>query len=134
MNRLRDWPVRIDALVNECRRTPFAWGVHDCCQFARRFIQAQTGEDPAAFWGLAPYATATQAKAELARLGGLAALPLHAGLREVPVRFAQRGDIVLVRQGRRRALAGCMGAEIAAPSKAGLESLPIGVAINAWRI
>ncbi|MBM3855052.1 MAG: hypothetical protein FJ399_18170, partial [Verrucomicrobia bacterium] len=36
--RLPDWPARLDAFIEQRRRSAFAWGVHDCCQFARAAV------------------------------------------------------------------------------------------------
>lgn len=57
---------------------------------------------------------------------------------EIPVTRAGRGDLVIYdiesRRGPVKNLGVCMGATIAAPSRAGLAHLPLTVARRAWRV
>ena len=133
--RIEGWESLLNEHIEQAKGIVFEWGMNDCALWAADWVNKATGNDFASQWrGL--YTTeaelnALMAERELELPGDIAD---DVGLPQMDVPFAQRGDIVLVRQGRRKALAGCVGAEIAAPSKAGLESLPISVAINAWRI
>ena len=45
LQRLRDWPERLDALLRDRADWPFVWGVHDCCTFCADAVQAITGVD-----------------------------------------------------------------------------------------
>lgn len=129
--RRPDWPVRLDAFIEQRRRTPFAWGVHDCCQFAREGVRALTGVDPAKGWGLRRYTTAKGAASTLKRLGGVAAIPERAGCMRLPrVALAQRGDIVE----REGVLGICVGAHVAMPGATGLIFTSLLDCTSAWRV
>lgn len=139
--RVQAWPIQLRALLERRRRMPFRYGLHDCCQLARRALEAQTGVDPAAAWDLRPYRTHAAAAAALARLGGLEALPIAAGLVEVPVPRAARGDIVLLRYEAPRpdmdplrlaALGVCDGLLSAFPGRRGLLFRPTLECAKAW--
>lgn len=132
--RLQDWPLRLDAFVEQRRCMPFAWGSQDCCQFARHAVAALTGSDPAADWGLRPYRTAKGAAGQLARLGGIAALPGRAGLSEIPLLRAGRGDLALVPNAGRPALGIVLGAKVAYVGEQGLAFVPVTACTNTWRV
>lgn len=133
MKRREDWDQQLNALVERRRHMPFRWGFHDCCQFARYAVEAQTGSDPAQEWKLRSYKTASGAARELRRLGGLENLPARAGAVEIRVTLARRGDIVLCPSGERFALGVCLGAMTAAPTKHGLVFIPTLECSRAWR-
>lgn len=117
---------------------PFAWGAQDCAQFVRHGLAAITGEDPASAWGLPDYHTQLGAARVLRRLGGLAGLPERAGLAEVAVPLAARGDVLLVpavpKGPDRPSLALCLGLHGAATGREGLVFLPTLTALRAWRV
>lgn len=48
MSRLPDWKNRLHAYLDDCARTPFALGTHDCALFAAGAVAAMTGTDIAA--------------------------------------------------------------------------------------
>lgn len=134
MIRRETWQADLADFIEQRRGMPFAWGVQDCCQFAREAIRVQTGVDVASSWNLAPYASARGAAAVLRPLGGVSALPALAGLTETRLTMARRGDIVAVPVRRRLALGVCMGELTAAPGKRGLEFHPTLSCSRAWRI
>ncbi len=149
--RREDWPERLNALVEERRRTAFAWGTHDCILFAADAVAAMTGRDPAAAWRGA-YADAEGA-ARIIRLaarrarrashmgeGGCAA---RGGIEEVlraalgaPIMpaFAQRGDVVLVETPAGPAAGICLGAACVFAAPRGLSYLPLRRAVLAFRV
>lgn len=131
--RLPDWPEQLAAFLAQRRRMPFAWGVHDCCQFARRAVEAITGRDPAAHLELGFYATERGAARVLARLGGITELPGQCGLRAVPLSFVRRGDVVLL-GGSQPALGICIGGRVAFPASFGLAVLDLRACFRAWRV
>lgn len=133
MKRLEDWPTRLFAYIAQRRRMPFAWGTHDCCQFARRAVEAITGEDPAAGLDLLEYTDAAGAAAYLAE-HPIESIPAAAGLQEIPVLRAQRGDIVLMPSGEHLVLGVCLGGYIAGPGATELEHIPLRRAVKAWRV
>lgn len=134
--RKPDWPLRLHAYIAQRRRIAFAWGVQDCCQFARGAAKAITDRDIAKGRGLklCRYRKTGTAARVLARLGGVAAIPGLCGLREIKPAFAQRGDFVLSLTEGRETLCVCIGTELAAPGAAGLVFRPMSEALRAWRI
>lgn len=134
MIRRQDWPARLHACIEQRRCMPFAWGVQDCCQFARRAFEAVTGADPAAAWGLRSYRSERTAAALLRRLGGIEALPAKAGCSEVPVLLASRGDVALVPNEGRPALGVVLGAKVAFPGAGGLHFVATAQSFKTWRV
>jgi hypothetical protein len=141
--RVQTWPRDLAALIERRRHMPFRFGMHDCCQFARAAIEAQTGEDPAALLRLASYRRRAHAAAELRRLGGIAALPAAAGLAPIAPGIAGRGAIGLQRYESPRpgmaplqleALGVCLGIMSAFPGRRGLVFNRTLGCIAAWRI
>ncbi len=134
MRRVDNWPSAFHALLEQHRRTPFAWGVHDCCQFARKGILAIAGNDVAADWNLPSYTTAAQAAAVIEQLGGLEALPARAGLEEVAPKLAQRGYVMLADFEGRPTLGLCSGLKSAFAGKDGLVWLRTLDCRRAWKL
>lgn len=132
--RISGWPAALDAYVERHRCMPFAWGVHDCCQFPRGAIKAITRRDPSKGWRLGRYRTARGAAKVLVRLGGIENLPDRAGLVEIPVARAGRGDVMLCRNDGRLALGVCIGQHCAAPGATGLVFVPALECLRAWRV
>jgi hypothetical protein len=130
--RRPNWPAALHAILEQRRCTPFAWGSHDCCQFARRAIEAMTGTDPLP--GVPQYATAREAILILRILGGIEALPDQAGLGEVRLSLAGRGDLMSCQTGRHIALGICIGRQAAFAGKAGLVYWPTMSCRKAWKV
>jgi len=125
MNRHQDWQLRLEAFIAARRHAPFAWGSNDCATFAADCVQAITGIDPAPS-GLRAHSTAKQAYRAIARHGDLRAIATAALGEPRPAVFAQTGDIVLTKAGRRDMLAVCNGRAALAPSADGLVTVPLG--------
>jgi len=116
MARYSDWERRLETHFGALRATSFQWGQFDCAMAICQGVLAITGLDAGA--GLrGEYATADEAAALIALNGATlslegptrigresagdlgtlaAALAEGYGFGEVPARFAQRGDVVLV--------------------------------------
>lgn len=137
--RVEAWPERLAALIEARREAPFAWGSHDCCLFAADAVLASTGRDPAAAVR-GSYASEAEAEALMLGAGGLeafvAAAAAEAGLPEIPVAFAQRGDIALVRPGNDPAVGVVLGDRVAVVGMDRMGFLPIGAAgvLRAWAV
>lgn len=121
MMRQPGWESRLYALERDCRQLAFAWGMHDCCSFAAAAVEAVTGQ-PISMPG--SYTSDRQAQRVLKERGGLeAAVTEILGVQPCAPHFAQRGDIVLLRQPKsatRHALAVCFGTYAFAPGDHGL--------------
>lgn len=48
MTKYPDYIQRLAEYLANVKQTPFAWGEHDCCQFAGNAVLAMTGTDPMA--------------------------------------------------------------------------------------
>lgn len=118
MMRLPGWEGRLYALEQRKRWLEFDWGAHDCCTWAASAVEALTGQ-PISMPG--PYESGRQANRIIKQLGGLqAAVTGLLGVQPYAPHFAQRGDIVLLRQSKSHALAVCFGTFAYAPGEDGL--------------
>ena len=126
------WRAALDALVAECMRKPFEWGVHDCCMWAADCVLATSGIDHAADVR-GTYSDAAGALRVLAQLGGIEAVGARAGA-EIPPLAAAVGDVGLIESAGRQLLAVCVGQVWLAPAAAGLGAHPLPEARKAWRV
>lgn len=133
MSRLKTWPSRFAALVDEARAKPFAWGSHDCCLWAASAVKAITGRDPGAEWRHG-YFTPRAAISILQSIGGYEGAgarmgpPIHLGLATV-------GDIGLVTWGDgTRSLGVRSMSHWMCAGDHGLEYLPLEAASHAWGV
>lgn len=117
---------RLAALVQQWRGRAFAWGVVDCCQFARAAL-VQIHGVPADRLPDPVYTNPTDALAHWQRLGGFDSLATTAGLCAVNVARAARGDLVLVpalpKQFKGHALAVVVGQTALLPGAEGLRAV-----------
>ena|ERR1700676_90005 len=143
LKRFDDWPTRLHAFIESRKEYAFSWGSQDCCLFASDCILEMTGEDLVRQYRNR-YHDARGAASMLENfsdkpmtVGSLAAEILKAnGIEEVPISFAQRGDLVLVLQDDRESLGvvSLAGDTLWAPGEFGLVEHPLSSAIKAWRI
>jgi hypothetical protein len=133
MSRVPDWQVALAECVAARALVPFAWGAQDCALFAADCAQVCTGHDPAA--GLrGTYHDALGAARVLAQFGGLAAIAAERFGEEVPVLFAQPGDIGLIETEGRDSLCVWTGGAWHAPGKDGLVAFTLDRAKKVWRL
>lgn len=131
--RHHDWQLRYEAFIAQRRAAPFAWGVNDCATFAADCVLALTGQDPAPP-ALRLHKTQKQALRALERHGGLSGIATAALGQPVAASQAGVGDVVLVKVGKRDALAVCNGQTAFGPSARGLVAVGMGCATLAWRV
>jgi hypothetical protein len=129
--KLHDWPSRFATFIAARTNLPFAWGANDCCSFAGDCVQALTGVDAAA--QLRGHSSAKQAYRAVKRHGGIAGIATVALGPALPAAFAQVGDVVLARAGKRDMLAVCNGGTAFAPGPLGLVSVSMADATLCWR-
>lgn len=98
-----DWLDRLTAFLVGRRKQPFAWGSHDCALFVCDGILAMTGTDLAAAFrgrysdgGGAMSAIQAAGHEDLEQLAE--SITAAAGMTEVPLENAQRGDVLLWHQ------------------------------------
>jgi hypothetical protein len=93
MNRVSDWETRLSEYIASKRSVTFEWGVEDCCTFSAGAVEVLTGVDPVPEYRGA-YSTALQSARVLD--GKTMEEVLDSKFPEVPIGFAQRGDLVLM--------------------------------------
>lgn len=131
-----DWPERLAEVIAARRDTPFAWGAQDCITFAADVSLALTGRD---LWAAHRGTYATEAEAErVVGPDGLAAfvarLMAEAGVPEIGVVEAQRGDWALIMVGNMPLVGVVLDARVAAPGNDGLAFVPVRRAVRAWAV
>jgi hypothetical protein len=130
MNRLPDWPQRLNSYVEGLRSVPFAWGTADCCQFIAGAVLAITDEDHRALFGA--YDSEEGAQTILDQFGGLEELLTHA--LGVPIHVSQmgRGDVCITdHDGAARV---CLGTHLVSFGSDGLNFVKRNRAGIAWRV
>lgn len=133
--RMHDWMLRFDEIVRARHRTPFQWGLHDCCMWPADCVLAITGDDPAhGFRG--SYSDEAGARALVEAHGGVAGLASAVLGDEVPPAAARVGDIGLheTATGEGPSLCVCGGDFWFAAGARGLVMLPLEAIERAWRV
>lgn len=126
------WEDRLEQLLIAKRSAAFEFGGNDCCLAIADAVETMTGIDHAE--GIrGTYGDEQGALAKLEELGGLIKIAERLGCRINP-RMAQAGDVGIVSDGERRALALCIGDVWIAPSSGGQMPLPFEAALLAWRV
>ncbi len=125
--------VRLALFTKDRRKTPYAWGENDCVTFAADAVWAITGVDPIedirGSWD-----SEEGARAVLEGLGGLIEA-VDARFERVDPKFAQRGDVCLIRDAKGEPSLGvCVGAFAAAPGELEMLLTPMSKAKIAWRV
>lgn len=93
MSRVSNWEAQLCDYIASKRDEPFAWGVNDCCTFSAGAVEAITGSDPMPeFRG--KYDTALGSVRVLE--GKTLAEVLDDKFPELPIGFAQRGDLAMM--------------------------------------
>ncbi len=132
--RLPDWRGRLIAYLGAARGQGFAYGQLDCALFAAGAVEAMTGVDLAA-----PYRGTYASQAEGRQLMRQAGHASHFDLvqsvfAEVPVAFAQAGDLAKVVQGAQAGLGIVQGDRVYVATPAGLGLVDLTDAVQAWRV
>ena len=132
--RIDTWPSLLAAAIAAAEHRAFVWGTHDCGTFAAVCEKAVTGETQ---FGdvLGNYKTALGAARRLKRAGfdHIEAL-VAARLPEVPVNFAQRGDVVVSDSDLGPVIGVMLGDVFVSPGDDGLIRQDRAFARRAWRV
>jgi hypothetical protein len=149
MTRFENWPEILAQFVAERARTPFAWGVNDCCLMSCDAVLGYTGVDMAAGFRGKYDSGLSAARAMKEFCGGgveqvAEKMAAQLNIPEWPtVKLARRGDVVLFeydgefrgeRVTQRATLGICCGGDAVVPAQDGLLSIPISQCRRAWRI
>lgn len=93
--RFSNWDLTLSAYIESSKSTVFEWGVNDCALWASRFVALITGSEHAVAWQGLYDTEETAAALMLARgFSGVEAIA-DSILDIVPVKLAQRGDLIL---------------------------------------
>jgi GMP synthase-like glutamine amidotransferase len=135
--RYRDWHKRFRVEADAAQSRAWEWGVHDCCVFVARMVDAIS---------INSYADQLQRKftysseaeaAALVKAGGGLRLMVSAYLGdEVPWGRACMGDVVLTLDGAGTEVLGmCEGSQVlVAAARGGVIPIPFGRSIAAWKV
>ncbi|MFQ6249652.1 DUF6950 family protein [Yersinia enterocolitica] len=92
--RYPDWQKRLTHVLQAASERPFSWGENDCCLFAADCAFATCGIDPLANYR-GKYDSALSARKALLRGHGSIIGIFDSVFERVPLKLAQRGDIVV---------------------------------------
>lgn len=127
MTRVSDWEARLSEYIASKRNVTFEWGVDDCCTFSAGAVEALTDVDP-----MPEYRGKYDTALGSARVLGGKKLEevLDEKFPEVPIGFAQRGDLVLMDD-----CVGVVAGDYAwFVSDVGLERVKRGLWDKAWKV
>jgi hypothetical protein len=140
--RFPDWQTRLHRFLLASANVQFEYGVIDCCLFACDAVLAMTGTDPALeFRG--KYSSRAEAVKIMRRHTGKKTLRAFVTrtftaqqIESVPVLFAQRGDLILLKRSADYSLGilALNGQEIVGLAKQGITHFPLAQACLAWRV
>lgn len=139
MRRYQDWPSRLHIEIEAARERPFSWGSADCALWACDVILAMTGSDPGALFRGRYTDQESAIRALYDFCGGglekaVEAITAEHGMEEVSVRFAQRGDVVLLDIDEGPALGICIGHRCAFVGPEGVAYRALKDCRRAWRV
>jgi hypothetical protein len=134
--RREGWPERLAAMVEAARDVPFAWGSHDCCTWAARWVEAERGVSILApfVYARGEWASALEAARIMQDAGGLGAIVTAELGVAMPAARAMRGDVVRVEIEGRESLAVVVGDMAAAPGLEGIAFAPMGRWLEGWAV
>lgn len=132
MTRRPDWTVALWDTVDAWSSEPFQWGVHDCCLFAARCIDAMTDTDYAVSLRDC-YDDKESAQAFIAYHGSIQSA-IGSFLGDMVDARPRRGDIAIVDTASGDGVGVCVGPTVAVPGDGGIVFYPISACRGAWRI
>jgi hypothetical protein len=141
--RYPDWAARLEVFLHAHASRPFRYGEWDCCLFVCSAIEAMTGIDPGGEWRGkydSPEGARSMIRAELLVSGEVnhwvRAVAAAQRMGKVAPAQAQRGDVVLLKRGRRGYSLGLVGLDggVLVAGWKGLVAAPRELAVLAWRV
>jgi len=142
MKRSAAWQADLSAFLEINQFRKFRYGEWDCCLFVCDAIQVMTGVDVAE-WFRGTYSDRVSACRRLKEFCG--AVSILRVVREITkahemaacgILQARRGDVVLVKRGRRVSLGlvAMNGKDVIVASRKGLWRMPMSEALRAWHV
>lgn len=134
------WERKLSEYVGSVESEPFVWGQFDCGIFVHECLTVQFGEIRIPY-SKGEYKTAKGASSIMKRKFGVSTLEeaISKYLDEIPIKLAQRGDIVSIRseyrslEGIGASLGVCMGARYAVLTNKGVAYIDSSHIERAWR-
>ena len=139
MQRVNNWPSKLEAAVETATQKKFEYGKHDCVLMACDIVKSITGVDLAKDVR-GRYSNLQEGIVLLKEFGGsMDALnefiAKHQNLPEIPISKAQRGDTVLFDSDEGPSLGVCLGAKSIFPNmKMNVIMIPTHACRRAWKI
>lgn len=134
MSRLPNWRHRLASYVSDKARAEFDPGQTDCALFAAGAVEAVTGHDPAQ-GHRGRYNTIQGGLRRLRKSGTTDHVAMAARLfAEIPVSYAQPGDLAVLASDDGPALGVVQGEKIYVMTRAGLGLVPLLSASRAFRV
>ena len=135
LERVQDWPSRLHRMIESAAQLSFEWGRFDCCLHVANCVRTITKAeiDPAAL-----YRGKYSDEAGAAAIYGdsleafIVKLTAELGCPEVPVTFAQRGDVIFLDNDTPQGAIGVVSLDGRFVSCAGEKGLIL-VRLNRWR-
>lgn len=116
---------------------PFSWGATDCCTLGADWVMAHTGIDPMSEYR-GKYSSALGAARAMGGPRNIERAVANAmrmsGFEEIETAMMQRGDVCLLECGELYGIGICVGRNVAAQGKNGIEIVDTKTAVKAWRI
>ena len=132
--RYEDWPDRLQCYMDSVANISFRYGKHDCCLFAGNAIKSITGVDVLEHLNYRQELKDYQKHKRMGVSILVEQILQKYMFKEVPVKLAGRGDVVLC-DGDNGITAGvCMGSYVFLPGKSGLTTTSLLDGKRAWRI
>ena len=141
--RNHNWHIHLARFIEERRYRPFSWGEHDCCLFCADAAVLVCGTDPAEPYR-GKYHDEQSAWQALEDYGdGTIAGAWSKCFPEIRVNLMQRGDVCLIEakpdaenpQARHCCALNYGGRLwVITPGAGGLRTLPLRMAVTAWRV
>jgi hypothetical protein len=130
--RFPDWPALLNAEIDAARTRAFAWGSHDCLQFAAACVYAMTGVDHAGPFGT--YSTEEEAEALLEAHGEIEGLLTELLGPSVPPMLACEGDVVVTPASSLIGAGICTGQQAVFAAPFGVAFRPRSEILAAWKV
>ena len=137
MERYQDWPTLLSNFISSHHNKGFEYGKHDCCLYACDAVFAMTGVDIAEEFRGYDKDTLPEILKKNKGVAGIAtSITKKFNLAAIPPSFAQRGDLVYLKDDSGQAVIGfvSMKGDVYVASELGVVAFPIDQCIRAWRI
>lgn len=135
LQRLPDWRERLQRITESAAQLSFEWGKFDCALHVANCIRAMTvGEVDVAAEFRGKYSDEAGAEAIYGSdfQGFIVSMAAQFGMTEVPVTFAQRGDLVFLDNGTPQGAIGIVSPDARFASCAGQTGYVL-VRIHRWK-